>query len=259
MSMEATNIITVSQLGIGYGGNPLIEPISLSLNQGELCGIIGGNGIGKSTLLRTLAGLQTKCGGAITLQGKALESFSLHELAQRLAVVLTDPLASKNLRVQDLVALGRQPYSDWLGRLTEKDREIAQDCMALLDLQALQDRRCAELSDGQLQRVLIARAMAQDTPLILLDEPTSHLDLYHKVSILKRLRELAHVHGKTILFTSHEVNLALELCDKLLILDGKDNPFGAVPELLASESLATLFPDDSLRFDPKTKRFILNR
>lgn len=225
------------------------------MNKGELCAIVGINGIGKSTLLRTLGKVQPKLSGRIRIETKELEHYTTLDLAAQLSVVLTEPIASKNLTVLELIALGRLPYTNWLGTLTHEDRKQIQDCLQQLDIENLQHKKCHELSDGQLQRVLIARAMVQDTPLILLDEPTTHLDLYHKVQILKLLKRLAEKHHKTILFTTHEIDLAIQLCDKMLILDGSENPFGQPCELIENGAFDRLFPSDMIMFDNDTGSF----
>lgn len=154
-----------------------------------------------------------------------------------------------------MLALGRLPYTNWLGTLNQHDKTQIENCLQQLDLVTLRDKQCHELSDGQLQRALIARAMVQDTPIILLDEPTTHLDLYHKVQILKLLQKLAKEHQKTILFTTHEIDLAIQLCDKILILDGATNPFGQPCKLIKNGDFDRLFPSDMIRFDSDTGSF----
>lgn len=247
--------IAVKELAIGYKSAVIAAHINFDLNAGELCAIVGVNGIGKSTLLRTLGKVQPKLSGTIKINGKELSSYKTLALASQISVVLTEPIASKNLTVLELIALGRLPYTNWLGTLTQQDKRQIENCLQQLDLKDLQHKKCHELSDGQLQRVLIARAMAQDTPLILLDEPTTHLDLYHKVQILKLLKQLAKTYQKTVLFTTHEIDLAIQLCDKILILDGIENPFGQPCELIESGSFEQLFPADMITFDALTGSF----
>lgn len=213
------------------------------------------NGIGKSTLLRTMGRVQPKLSGNISLNKTSLEDLKNEQLATRISIVLTEPLATKNLTVKELISLGRQPYTNWLGLLTPEDHAKVMDAIKLVELEALQDRKCYELSDGQLQKVLIARALSQDTPIILLDEPTTHLDLYHKVHILKMLRRIAHDLHKTIVFTTHEIDIAIQLCDKMLILDKPTSHFGTPCELIENESFQTLFPSDTISFDAKTGSF----
>ncbi|RIV68425.1 ABC transporter ATP-binding protein [Flagellimonas aequoris] len=251
--------LSAHNLAIGYGKNVVVEHINFSLKLGTLCAIVGVNGIGKSTLLRTMGRFQPKLSGNITLHDKELDQYSPLELSKNLSVVLTEQPASKNLTVLELIALGRQPYTNWLGTLSPEDEKHVQIALNAFLLNDLKHRKCHELSDGQLQRVLIARAMAQDTPLILLDEPTTHLDLYHKVQILKMLQQLAHDQQKTIVFTTHEIELAIQLCDNILILDGKENPFGDPCELIEQKHFEKLFPSEMVQFDAKTGSFKISK
>jgi len=259
MAKVDKNIVSITDLAIGYESKKVAERINFELETGMLCGVVGINGIGKSTLLRTLGGFQPKLDGNIWLKDQNLEKYTSSDLSKELSVVLTEQPASKNLTVQELIALGRQPYTNWLGTLTKQDKlqiEASLDAFLLKDLRY---RKCHQLSDGQLQRVLVARAMAQDTSLILLDEPTTHLDLYHKVQILKMLQELAHNKQKTILFTTHEIELAIQLCDRILILDGKDNPFGDPCQLIEQKHFDRLFPSEMVQFDAKTGSFKVSK
>ncbi len=233
--------------------------MNFSLHQGELSAIVGVNGIGKSTLLRTLGKVQPKLSGAILLGNKDLKSYSTMELASTISVVLTEPLASKNLTVLELIALGRQPYTNWIGKLSAVDKSKIQEAISMVDLDGLKNKKCYELSDGQLQRVMIARALAQDTSIILLDEPTSHLDLHHKVQILKLLKSIAHKTQKTILFTSHEIEMAIQLCDKILIMNIESHEFGKPSELIQNQSFERLFPKNTVKFDAKTGSFKIEK
>ena len=220
---------------------------------------MGVNGIGKSTLLRTLGNFQPKIDGTIEVGNKQLEHFKPLELASRISVVLTEPIASKNLIVKELIALGRQPYTNWIGKLSKEDIYKIDEAIQLLELTDLQNKKCFELSDGQLQRVLIARALAQDTAIILLDEPTTHLDLYHKVQILKSLKSIAYQTKKTILFTSHEIEMAIQLCDQMLILDGQQNSFDKPSKLIENKNFERLFPSDTVMFDAFTGAFKIKK
>lgn len=258
MEDEKTYLATKA-LTIGYADQILVEGLNFQLNKGELCAIVGVNGIGKSTLLRTLANLQPKLDGDILVKGNKIGALTNGQLAKILSVVLTEPVASKNLTVQELIALGRQPHTNWLGNITEDDKKIILKSLETFELQEIRHKKCHELSDGQLQRVLIARAMAQDTSIILLDEPTTHLDLHHKVYILKLLQQLAHKYQKTILFTTHEIGLAIQLCDKMLVLDADKNPFGEPCQLIEEGHFERLFPKEMVQFDPKTGAFKITK
>ncbi len=206
-------------------------------------------------MLRTLGNFQPKISGTIEIEGKELYSYNEIQIASKISVVLTEPIASKNLSVYELLALGRHPYTNWLGKLAADDISIINNSISLLELESFLDKKCFQLSDGQLQRVLIARALIQDTNIILLDEPTTHLDLYHKVQILKLLKSIAHKTNKIILFTSHEIELAIQLCDKMLILDGRENAFNEPCKLIENKKFDSLFPADTISFDANTGSF----
>ncbi|MFC3973647.1 ABC transporter ATP-binding protein [Maribacter confluentis] len=251
--------LTVSNLSIGYDKKVIADSISFDLKKGELVAIVGVNGIGKSTLLRTIAGFQPKLSGSIQIEGKELANIDSLDLAKKVSVVLTEPIASKNMSVKELLALGRQPYTNWLGKLSVDDMAFITKSVKLLELTPFLDKKCFELSDGQLQRVMIARALVQDTSIILLDEPTTHLDLYHKVQILKLLKSIAHQTKKTILFTSHEIELAIQLCDKMLILDGHTNPFEEPCKHIEHKNFETLFPAELISFDANSGTFKIKK
>ncbi len=179
------------------------------------------------------------------------------QLANELSIVLTEAPASSNLSVLELISLGRQPYTNWVGKLSETDREIIQKALKATETESLVNQKCYELSDGQLQRVMIARALAQDTPLILLDEPTTHLDLYHRAYILKLLKKLAKESGKTILFSTHEIDLAIQLSDKMLVMTSEKTFYDSPEELINQGYFETLFPKETIHFDTEMKRFVL--
>lgn len=251
--------LVADKLTIGYTTKTVASAINFSIQAGELCATVGINGIGKSTLLRTLGLLQPKLEGSIQLFGEELTHYNPAKRSKLISLVLTEPVASRNLTVEELIALGRQPYTNWMGALTASDKAKIQESITSFELERLRHQKCHQLSDGQLQRVLIARAMAQDTPIILLDEPTTHLDLFHKVSIVKSLRKLAHDHQKTILFTTHEIDLAIQLCDKILILKGTENPFGTPEQLIEQKHFEQMFPKDIVEFDAKSRAFKVNK
>ncbi len=251
--------LSASGLGIGYrergATTRLAGDITFRLSPGSLSAVVGVNGVGKSTLLRTLAGMQPALEGTVRMQGIPLKKLSPAQKAQLLSVVLTEPLGSKNLKVSELVALGRHPYTNWLGQLSGEDRQKIRDSLTKMELTEIARQPCHTLSDGQLQRALIARALAQDTPLMLLDEPTTHLDLYHKVKILKLLREVAHSTQKSILFSTHEIGLAIQLCDHIVVLQPGHAHFGSPCELIEAGDFERLFPQDTIHFDAQSGMF----
>lgn len=260
--MDSTNqniILKTKDLSIGYTSkkekNCVASNINIALKKGELIGLIGANGIGKSTLLKTLTQVQNSLKGRVFINNKDVLSYDDLDLAKVLSLVLTEQIASKNLSVFELVALGRQPYTNWVGSLSRKDIEIVNNALNQTNLSNLKNKKCFELSDGQLQKVMIARALAQDTDLIILDEPTTHLDMYHKAYILKLLQKLAKETNKTILFSSHEIDLAIQLCDNLIVMT-KDSVVSDEPNKLIEQGVFdTLFPKDLIAFDEKTGSF----
>lgn len=251
--------IKVSNLTIGYASKKEETSIASGINflahKGELIALVGPNGIGKSTLIRTLTGMQKPISGSIKISEVEMNTLSPASLASQISVVLTEAPASKNVTVYELIALGRQPYTNWLGVLSQTDKEAVNSAIAITETKDLQHKKCFELSDGELQRVLIARALAQDTPIIILDEPTSHLDLYHRAYVLKLLRRLTKEEGKTILFSTHEIGIALTLVDKMLVLQDNAIAFDS-PSALAQQGIFnTLFPSNTIDFDKETMQF----
>jgi len=256
--LKHTTLKTIN-LSIGYKTKKtqtvIASHIDFSLHKGELIGLVGANGIGKSTLLRTLIKVQPKLDGDIILNSTSVEKISDLELAHSLSVVLTESIASKNLTVFELVALGRQPYTNWLGAISSHDNVIINKAISQTNIEALSNKKCYELSDGQLQKAMIARALAQDTDVIILDEPTTHLDMYHKAYILKLLQKLAQDTRKTILFSSHEIDLAIQLCDRMIVMT-KDAVIANTPkELIKQGVFNTLFPKDLIDFNEQTGSF----
>ncbi|RDK87184.1 ABC transporter ATP-binding protein [Marinirhabdus gelatinilytica] len=264
MTAEKKHIVLeATELSVGYFSKkksfPVAEHINFSIHEGELIGLVGANGVGKSTLLRSLVGMQPTLSGKVEINGKHLSAISSLELATQLSVVLTEVPASKNLTVQELVTLGRQPYTNWMGSLTETDKKQIRYALKITDTEKLAHKKCFELSDGQLQRVAIARALAQDTPLIVLDEPTTHLDLYHRAYILKLLRQLTTETGKTILFSTHEIDLAIQLSDTMLIMNETSLACDQPCKLIEKGSFDALFPKETIAFDKTTGRFSIKK
>jgi len=259
--MERKDIILAKDVAIGYkakGTQKVIaSDISVALPSGSLTALIGANGIGKSTLLRTLTGIQQPLGGSVLVDGKSLEKYSQKELSQNLAVVLTESLPPSDLTVFELVALGRQPYTNWLGSLSPEDTAKTNEALQLTQTSGLAAKRHFELSDGQLQRVLIARALAQDTALIILDEPTTHLDLQHKVSLLRLLKKLSAEQGKCILYSTHDLDLALQLSDLVMMMMPGKTLLGTPEKLIRERAFDRLFDDTGIVFDPEKRGFFI--
>ena len=256
-------ILKTKDLSIGYSLKKsktiVTENVNIELERGKLVGLIGANGIGKSTLLRTLTKVQRPLSGEIYINETELKDFTFVDLAKVMSLVLTEPVASKNLSVFELVALGRQPYTNWIGNLSKEDIEITKSAIAKVNIEHLQNKKCFELSDGQLQNVMIARALSQDTDIIILDEPTTHLDMYHKAYILKLLQKLAKETGKTILFSSHEIDLAIQLCDDLIVMTNEGVVADQPCNLISQGVFQKLFPKDLIAFDEKTGNFRIKK
>lgn len=256
-------VLKIEDLSIGYKHKKskaiIASHINIELQQGELVGLVGANGIGKSTLLRTLTKVQPSMSGSVSIINKNINDYSTIDLAKALSLVLTEQIASKNLSVSELVALGRQPYTNWVGNLSENDKTIIKNALQLTNIEHLKDKRCYELSDGQLQKAMITRALAQDTSLIILDEPTTHLDMYHKAYVLKLLQKLTRDTQKTILFSSHEIDLAIQLCDKMIVMTENNVVIDTPKNLIKQGVFNRLFPKDLIVFDEVIGGFKVNK
>lgn len=255
-------ILETRKLSIGYrSGTKQIEVaqgLDLCVEKSTVICLLGKNGIGKSTLLRTLSRMQPALGGDILLRGQSVLEMPRNELAQNIGVVLTERIPPTNLTVYEMVALGRQPYTNWIGRLAAED--LAQVSRALQDshLEELAQKRCDELSDGQLQRAMICRAVAQDTELILLDEPTAHLDIQHKIETFQLLRRLAKELNRSILISTHEVQLATQMADVLWLMNSEGIQSGKPDELIEAGKINDLFDRNTIHFDKESRQFRIN-
>lgn len=260
--MERDNIIlSAKQLSIGYSNKKestlIADSINIALSQGKLIALIGANGIGKSTLLRTLTGIQQPLKGTVFLNDKNINEYNAKELAQTLGIVLTESLPPSNLTVFELVALGRQPYTNWLGSLSPEDIQQTNKAIELTQIEHLVNKKHFEISDGQLQKVLIARALAQDTPLIILDEPTTHLDLLHKVNLLRLLKRLTSETGKCILYSTHDLDLALQLSDEMIVMTPGSVTQDTPKNLITNKVFDKLFNDENISFDAQKGGFVI--
>lgn len=213
--------ITTNRLTVGYRGHRVVEDISLSLPCGRLVCLLGPNGAGKSTLLRTLCGFQPPIEGTVTISGSDITTMSAAEVARLVSVVLTDRPLTPSLTATEMVGMGRAPYTGFWGRLSDDDRRLVSEAMQTVGIASLATRRMGRLSDGERQKVMIAKALAQHTPVIVLDEPTAFLDYPSKVAVMKTLARLAHDEGKTILMSTHDLELAAQLGDELMEIENK--------------------------------------
>ncbi len=210
-------VISLSQLSVGYSlSHPVISDINLELRSGQLACLIGENGIGKSTLLKTLTGFLPKLKGSLLLGNRDIESFSQRELARQVSIVLTQKPDVQNLTIEEIIGLGRSPYTGFFGRLRAEDRKVVDDAIATMGIEKLRGRMIQTLSDGERQKVMIAKALAQETPIILLDEPTAFLDFPSKAETFQSLQRMAHERDKLILLSTHDLELAVRFADSLL-------------------------------------------
>ncbi len=249
--------IRISGLKVGYDSNHgdtgfSREKINYSAHAGEMIALIGPNGIGKSTLLRTMAGFQKSWEGEIEYYGKPVSLIQPKELSRMLSFVSTENIQVANMRVADLVAYGRFPYTRWLGRLTSNDWNMVLDAISKVGLEKFSRRLVTQLSDGERQRALIARALTQDTPFILLDEPTAFLDVKNKYEIFHLLHTLARENNKTIILSTHDFNIALREMDKFWIMLENESLEGSPEDAVLNGWLDRLFTSGKIAFDVHT-------
>ncbi|KTE01501.1 hypothetical protein ATE68_10430 [Sphingopyxis sp. H038] len=254
-----SGILSTDDLAIGYSGRLVAEHLSLALHPGDVVALVGPNGTGKTTLLRTLAGLLPPLAGSIALEGEPLASLSARAKAQRLGVVLTERPQTGYLTGFELAAAGRYPHTGWQGRLAPADIAIVDEALALVGAAAFRDRPVASLSDGERQRVMVARALAQQPRLLLLDEVTSFLDVPRRVAFFALLGELAGQRGYAIVISTHELELALRCANRLWLYDGTRLLDGAPEDLILSGDFARIFAADGVSFDEEAGHFELRR
>lgn len=246
-------MIRFENLTLGYGSRTLIDSLSGHIPSGGLTALVGRNGTGKSTLLRAIAALGPKQRGEIILCGKRIEELSPTEMAKTVALVTTDKVRITNLRCRDVVALGRAPYTNWIGRIQPQDEAIVGEALASVGMSDYADRTMDSMSDGECQRIMIARALAQQTSIILLDEPTAFLDMPNRYELCTLLRRLAHEEQKCILFSTHELDIALELCDSIALISPPHLHILPTEEMVRSGHIERLFTTGIVRFDPATR------
>lgn len=255
--------IAVRDLSVGYKkGKRFVaikEGINLTAHSGELIALIGSNGIGKSTLLRTLTGFQRALGGEILLNDRKLSNFTVKELARAMSFVSTEAIRVQNLRVWELLAMGRHPYTNFIGTLTREDNLIINRAIELVGLTGYEDRMIDQISDGERQRAMIARTFVQDTPLIILDEPTAFLDIRNKYEIIHLLHDFVKNENKTVLFSTHDLNISTSEVDKMwLMLDDKVVE-GAPEDLILSGNFDQMFHSEKVYFNSESGDFRLRK
>ena len=225
-------------------------PIDISIDHGELICLLGPNGVGKTTLLRTIAGIQNSLNGTISILQQKLSTVDKKKLAKLLSVVLTEQIGYGNLTSYELISLGRIPYTGWFGNLDQDDKEKISWAIESTNIQHLANKSIHELSDGERQKVMIARALAQDTPVILLDEPTAHLDLPNRIDIVRLLRKLARETGKAIIMSTHELDLALQAADKIWLMTMENITYSGTPEdLVLNDVFGKVFTKEGIEYD----------
>ncbi|WP_031528211.1 ABC transporter ATP-binding protein [Dyadobacter crusticola] len=257
-------ILQTEALSIGYRSKNadlvVASNLNVSLRAGKLVCLLGANGSGKSTLMRTLAGLQPALAGKILLSQHELARLKPQELATQLSLVLTERLETGNLTAREVITLGRTPYTGWLGQLSEADRQQIDLAITYTGTEPLLSRQISQLSDGERQKVMLARALAQDTGVILLDEPTAHLDLPNRIGLMKLLHQLAAETNKAILLSTHELDLALQTADQLWLMKKGDGLLSGVPEdLILDGSFESVFNRENFFFDTNTGTFNIQR
>ena len=247
--MKEEVFVECRDLSVGYRERSAAEVVvkshlNLRAFSGEIVALIGGNGIGKSTLLKTIAGFQAPLSGELLIHQRASSSFGTAELARHMSFVSTEIVRTANLSVWELVSLGRFPYTNWIGQPDEKDHEIIDKAIRLVGLSGYENRLINRISDGERQRAMIARALTQDTGIIVLDEPTAFLDISNRYEIVRILHTLAEEQGKCIIFSTHDLNTALSLSDHIWLMLGDRVVEGLPEELAAGGYFPALFPNN---------------
>ena len=252
--------IRLRDLSIGYpdkhNTKRVAEHLNASIHSGELTCLLGTNGVGKSTLLRTLSAFQPPLGGTIDLLDRPLSTYDDRQLATVIGVVLTEKSDIRNMTVEELVGLGRSPYTGFWGTLKESDRRIVHEAIARVRIEPLTQRMVHTLSDGERQKVMIAKALAQETPIIFLDEPTAFLDFPSKVEVMQLLHNLTHTLQKTVFMSTHDLELALQISDKIWLMDRANGIAIGTPEDLSLEGkLSSFFSRKGITYDTETGFF----
>lgn len=259
------NTVVIKNLAIGYSKNwskeehgkkIIASDINASIAQGELTCLLGANGVGKSTLLKTLSGFLNKLEGEIFIMGKELSSYTPKDLSKTLGVVLTDKCDIRNMSAREIIGMGRSPYTSFWGTLDKEDYKIVDEAIEMIGIGHLSRRMVHTLSDGERQKVMIAKSLAQQTPVIFLDEPTAFLDFPSKVEIMQLLHKLTREAGKTVFLSTHDMELALQIADKIWIMDKKCGFAIGTPEDLAiNGELGAFFTRKGIAFDYETGLF----
>jgi len=258
--MRTESIIAeTTDLAIGYRArsrvNTVMSKLSLQARQGELVALIGRNGSGKSTLLRTLVGLQSLLDGTVMLAGRGLQEISSSQMPRIVSYTSNEPVAVRNIRVRDVVALGRFPYTNWIGAMTAADEEAVNEALEATGISSLAGRSIDNISDGERQRTLIARSLAQDTGLLVMDEPTAYLDLPSRYGIVSLLRQLTRERGKCVIYSTHDLDTAINEADRIWLMTGEGVADGAPEDMILQGILARAFESPLLSFSSSKGTF----
>ncbi|GHT77300.1 iron(III) ABC transporter ATP-binding protein [Bacteroidia bacterium] len=261
---EKVPTIEIRNLSIGYKNrnreDRIADNLHSTLYSGELTCLLGANGIGKSTLLRTLAGIQPSLSGEIRLKNKPVSDYSSHELAKIIGLVLTEKVDVRDMSVTELIGLGRSPHTGFWGTISRKDKKIIDEAMRQVNITALAQRSIHALSDGERQKTMIAKVLAQQTPVIFLDEPTAFLDFPSKVEIMQLLHRLSRETGKTIFLSTHDLDLSLQMADKLWLMDKNRGITVGTPDNLSENGvLENFFTGNGVLFDKQLHLFRINK
>jgi len=256
---SSTSILSFQQLQLGYQQSPgilqLANNLSDEIRKGELIALVGPNGTGKSTLLRTIAGMQAPLAGQVKILGKRVRNLSAQQLAKYVSIVLTDNVRVSYIKASEVVAMGRFPHTGWLGSFLPADRRKVGCAIQQAGIEHLLHKSLYQLSDGERQKVMIARALAQDTPLLLLDEPTTHLDVDNRVNIIELLRKLVQQQGKSILFSTHDIDLALQVSDRIWLMHDQSITSNTPEDLVLSGVLNQVMGSKLAPFDAQSGTF----
>ncbi len=255
--------VTLMNLSIGYKTKHSVKEvaknINASLKSGLLTCLIGPNGIGKSTLLKTLCAFQPKLDGEVYIDGKSISSYTDKEFSKKVGVVLTHRPQIQNMTVEELVSLGRSPYTGFWGKLEDEDRQIINAAIKQIGIESLKDRMIQTLSDGERQKVMIAKAIAQQTPIICLDEPTAFLDFPSKIETMQLLKRLCKESNKTIFLSTHDLELTLQIADRIWLMQKGSIFVGTPKELAESGELSAFIEREGITFDKSLLRVIIKR
>ncbi|MEO9964597.1 MAG: ABC transporter ATP-binding protein [Reichenbachiella sp.] len=248
-------MLSTLALDIGYGSKTIAADINLSLASGQLVCLLGQNGVGKSTLLRTLSNLQEPLSGEIRLKDNNINELDRRDLATQLGIITTEKIGTSNMTVRELVALGRYPYTNWIGQESVQDSEKIEEAISRCKINYIAEARLSAISDGQFQKAMVARVLAQDTEVILMDEPTAHLDVVNRVEMFQLLQTIKEETGKSILISTHELDLSMQFADSLWLMNFNQSMVTGTPEDLGlSGELEKVFYHDDFILDSRTGR-----